>query len=153
MYFLWFCHTIISLSAAEAADKLRNRLRTTNRNLTPLNLPGIGGIRLLDDSPQCSRGKSEEGDDGEVVINDHNLDKRVNTRSCSKIGSVNSTDFCGSTQRGNSPRWLVDPLRLTVRWPNRSALEIDDKICEGVVYDILLVGSSCFISLAGYYEY
>jgi hypothetical protein len=36
-----------------------------------------------------------------------------------------------STEFFENRKWLIDPLRLTVRFPGRSALSVDDKMCEG----------------------
>jgi Ca2+/Na+ antiporter len=37
-----------------------------------------------------------------------------------------------STEFSEHRKWLIDPLRLTVRFPGRSSLRVDDKMCEGM---------------------
>lgn len=93
-------------SAAEAADEIRYELRQqgllrTEEGEEEDEVPG--GVQLLDDSLSVGAARRH----------------KTCTESESKVVCV------------ISPQWLVDPLRLTVRFPGRSALDVDDEICEG----------------------
>lgn len=70
---------------------------------------GGGGVQLLDDSQSFLKSKT-------IQRHGH--------------GS-SSTRVEEDENKANSRVWYVDPLRLTVRFPGRSALRVDDTMCEG----------------------
>ena len=91
-------------SAAASADEIRFELRLQNAmKIETSDGPAVGGVELLDDSAFVRPVKR----------------MKKNTDSGLKIPG------------SDSPQWLVDPLRLTVRFPGRLALDVDDKMCEG----------------------
>ena len=93
-------------TAAASADEIRYELRLQNalRIEKTEEGQGVGGVELLDDSASIRPSKRQQ---------------KKNMESVPKIPGV---DF---------PQWFVDPLRLTVRFPERLALDVDDIMCEG----------------------
>jgi arginine/lysine/ornithine decarboxylase len=90
--------------AAASADEIRYELRLQNAlRIEKTDGPAGGGVELLDDSASVRPAKR----------------LKANKESESKVPG------------SDSPQWLVDPLRLTVRFPGRLALDVDDKMCEG----------------------
>lgn len=90
--------------AAASADEIRYELRLQNAlRIEKADGPVGGGVELLDDSASIRPAKR----------------LKTNKESESKV------------RGSDSPQWLVDPLRLTVRFPGRLALDVDDKMCEG----------------------
>lgn len=91
-------------TAAASADEIRYELRLQNAlRIEKTDGPGVGGVELLDDSASIRPAKRQQ--------------KKM--ESAPKIPGL------------DSPQWFVDPLRLTVRFPGRLALDVDDKMCEG----------------------
>lgn len=92
-------------TAATSADEIRFELRLQNafRIEKAEEGSGVGGVELLDDSVSIRPSKRQQ----------------KNMESGPNIPGL------------DSPQWLVDPLRLTVRFPGRLALDVDDKMCEG----------------------
>ena len=108
-------------TAAAAADEIRYEIRQQNLlkmesisesspddtiDSSNTNRILIGGVQLLDDS-----------DSIHAVRKVPNFDDRDHSSP--------------SMEYSAAPEWLIDPLRLTVRFPGRSALDVDDKMCEG----------------------
>ena len=92
-------------TAAASADEIRYELRLQNAlRIEKTDGPGVGGVELLDDSASVRPVKRQ---------------RKKNIESVPKTPGL------------DSPQWLVDPLRLTVRFPGRLALDVDDKMCEG----------------------
>ena len=90
-------------SAAASADEIRYELRLQNAlRIENTDDPRVGGVELLDDSASVRPVK-----------------RLKNEKSDLKVPGLESS------------QWLVDPLRLTVRFPGRLALDVDDKMCEG----------------------
>ena len=89
-------------SAAAAADEIRYELRQQ-------------GLLRDEDSEE------EEKVMGGVQLLDDSL----------SVGAARRHKKCNEEICVDSPQWLIDPLRLTVRFPGRSALDVDDGICEG----------------------
>ena len=114
-------------TAAAAADEIRYEIRQQNLlkmesisesspddTMDSLNTDRIliGGVQLLDDS-----------DSIHAVRKVRNFDDKEHSSH--------------SLEHSIAPEWLIDPLRLTVRFPGRSALDVDEKMCEGK-------GEECF---------
>lgn len=90
--------------AAASADEIRYELRLQNAlRIEKSDGPAGGGVDLLDDSASVRPVKR----------------LKANKESTPKVPG------------SDPPQWLVDPLRLTVRFPGRLALDVDDKMCEG----------------------
>jgi arginine/lysine/ornithine decarboxylase len=89
-------------TAAAAADEIRYELRQQ-------------GLLRDEDTEE------EEKVPGGVQLLDDSL----------SVGAARRHKKCTEEICVDSPQWLVDPLRLTVRFPGRSALDVDDGMCEG----------------------
>ena len=107
--------------AAAAADEIRYEIRQQNllkiELISELNSENgmepsgtsrnlIGGVQLLDDSDSIHAVRKVRTCDGKELSPP-------------------------SMEHSPGPQWLIDPLRLTVRFPGKSALDVDDKMCEG----------------------
>ena len=96
--------------AATAADEIRQEIRLQSLHISEkqdgkqeYSARGARGVQLLDDSIAVTAGKRH-------------------------IKGLESESMVPPTE---SHSWYVDPLRLTVRFPGQSALDVDDKMCEG----------------------
>ena len=96
--------------AATAADEIRQEIRLQSLHISEkqegkqeYSVRGARGVQLLDDSIAVTAGKRH-------------------------IKGLESGSMVPLTE---SHSWYVDPLRLTVRFPGQSALDVDDKMCEG----------------------
>ena len=105
-------------AAAEAADEIRYELREQNLMRIGGEEESIsGGVQLLDDS---------------LAVGAHHRHVISTTEEEESSPSSLSSSISSSSAPPEAPvRWLVDPLRLTVRFPGRAALDVDDKMCEG----------------------
>lgn len=95
--------------AATAADEIRQEIRLQSLHISEqqdgkldYSARGARGVQLLDDSLAVAAGKRYKGLESESTV-----------------------------PAMESHSWFIDPLRLTVRFPGQSALDVDDKMCEG----------------------
>ena len=103
--------------AADAADDIRNSLRD-------VSLSGQGSVHILDDSLSMLQKTTSVVDNGiKTQLLEYEDENTISVHNHTSDSTLLESD------KGYK-RWYVDPLRLTVTFPHRSALAIDDRMCE-----------------------